>query len=245
MFNLFQWRNHNDSDRHALYDYEQPSNDCYSIANYNKFVEWHEDISTSLVPAHGECLSHLLSKCIRTYIHVSQPCLMHNDTGMACETPKLQLPSKEKLSSDYCIAKFRLVFTFKENKDAEELDRAVTITFSAQIEVVELPAVEEQQWSPYDPVKREALSLKVSKVIHAVTESQKPCFVLSHQISWGAFQDQVEVVVGSIQSTIIQQSSNSILFYPPNEDELLRKESACPSPSHPVNVSRPAKFNTK
>lgn len=95
---------------------------------------------------------------------------------MSCETPKLELPSKEDFGT--FTAKYRFGFTFEGHEKYEELGRNRNDTdegnaFSVEIEVVELPVVKEQHWPKYDPTKKEVLDLKVSKWTHALVKSLK------------------------------------------------------------------------
>eukprot|EP00914_Ancora_sagittata_P031359 GHVO01063385.1.p1 GENE.GHVO01063385.1~~GHVO01063385.1.p1 ORF type:complete len:242 (+),score=16.47 GHVO01063385.1:73-798(+) len=188
-------------------------------------------------PKVSERLSRLR---LMTTLHDFQPCSTHNETGMSCETPALSLPSKEEFGS--FTAKFRFGFLFEGHEEYEELDGNANDTdeansFSVEIEIVELPSVEEQHWPPYDPAKREVLNLEVSKTIPVVMESHELSLFSCNQITWGAFQNQAVVNIGGVECSIVRRFNNLLQFYPPDKHRLSTSGCNNSPDAHSVNVS--------
>jgi hypothetical protein len=131
-----------------------------------------------------------------------------------CKTPKLHLPSEEDFGN--FTANFTIGFIFDDYDEYEELDEE-RHNISVKMTFVELPSIDRHSWPAYDSSKGDALTLEVLHHSAHVSVIKYGCHF---QISWGAFQNQAVVLVGGVPANIAQRFDNSLLFTPPDNNDV-------------------------
>ncbi|ELT87444.1 hypothetical protein CAPTEDRAFT_201441 [Capitella teleta] len=151
-------------------------------------------------------------------------CSVLSAKKMICITPALRLRSLEEFGSFEAEYQFGLTWDtrghtlppFPDNGGIHPSPPTRAPDVSFQLTVVELASIEEHQWSPYDQLTEEPLKIKVA---------------------WGAFQQEAEIYVGGTTANVTKRYHNLILFFPPDEKQIITSERhACRASAHVVEV---------